>query len=304
MSSGREPLSGLRIGDVLTFLTVYRHGSLAGAARTLKVTSSQVSKAVARLEAILRTRLIVRSGRGIILSDDGQRIAPELADLLGRLRRLRVGDVGDDVEVTIAAPSYLSELILPVLATCQPDRVRGIDLPPAHVRAYAADNVFDLAVTAGEERLQGGWLSAHIGSARRALFASPALAAKLLRRGRALSIDQLAEVPFITPIYFSSGQFVPGDDDCPLAWSQRRLGHKVQTLKLGLELAARTDQLIFGPAIAARGHVRDHSLVELRVDEWDVRDELYLLANEARVRARSYRSILSALRELLEDKDT
>src|SRR5262249_9790233 len=128
VSASREPLSGLRMGDVSTFLAVYRQGSLAGAARVLKVTASQVSKAIVRLETLLSTRLLIRSARGVILSEDGQRIAPEFAAMLTRLRGLRVGDAGDNGELTMAAPSYLIEIALPVLATCQEDRIRGIDL--------------------------------------------------------------------------------------------------------------------------------------------------------------------------------
>ena len=54
-----DALADLRFGDVLTFLTVHRCGAITGAARALKVTPSQVSKAVHRLERQLGAHALV-----------------------------------------------------------------------------------------------------------------------------------------------------------------------------------------------------------------------------------------------------
>jgi len=287
----REPLADLRVADLLTYLAVHRHGSIAAAARALGVTTSQVSKAIVRLEAILRTRLVARTGRGIAPTESARKIVPELLQLVTGLRRLRAGEA-EAQELTIAAPSYLSTLFLPALAASHPHPVRGIDLPPALIRAYAAEKLFDVALTVGAERLLGGWVNALVGRMRHGLFAARALADRLGSRGAPISAARLDGVPFITPVYFSNGQVVPGDDDCPL--TERQFGHKVQTLVIALDTAACTGQLVFGPVIAARRHLVDGSLVEVAVEGWAVHHDLYLATSSDRVLARTQRSLLAA----------
>ena len=49
-----------RAGEMEAFATVAREGSLSGAARTLGLTPSAVSRIVARIEARLGVRLLVR----------------------------------------------------------------------------------------------------------------------------------------------------------------------------------------------------------------------------------------------------
>src|SRR6266852_4405230 len=57
----------LHLADVNTFLVVQRLGSVTASARQLGVTPAQVSKAVARLEAQLGSKLFTRSARGVAL---------------------------------------------------------------------------------------------------------------------------------------------------------------------------------------------------------------------------------------------
>src|SRR5438477_12563087 len=100
-------LQNLRFADVTTFLAVRRHASISGAARELNVTPSQVTKAVARIEAQLNVTLLTRTSRGVALSDDGLRIAPDLEDVVERLRLLPRRKHSPERELTVAGPSYL-----------------------------------------------------------------------------------------------------------------------------------------------------------------------------------------------------
>jgi DNA-binding transcriptional LysR family regulator len=299
MSGGHDPLSDLRLADVLTFLAVRRCGSITGAARELKVTPSQVSKAIARLEEQLQVSLLNRGARGVALSDAGRRTIPHLEDLIARLRLLRRSDGDESAELTFAAPSYLITLFLPRIAEGQPQlRVRGLELPPALIRAFAAENFFDLTLTIGMERLPGTWVSLRVGEVRKGLFCAPAVARQL--GPQPIAPERLADLPFISPIYSLNGQFVPADDGCPLAHGDRKLGHEAQTIGLALELAARTGQLVFGPAVAASGHVDRGVLEEVRVRGWSVSESLYLACNADRVLARQQKEIATLLGAALE----
>jgi hypothetical protein len=107
-------------------------------------------------------------------------------------------------------------------------------------------------------------------------------------------------VPFISPIYSHNGQVMSGYDGCPLPAAARRLGHETQTVALALELAQHTHQLVFAPVISARPWTQAHTLVELPVRGWDVRDSLYLGCHGERVQARVQRELIATLRETLE----
>jgi len=296
-----DGLSDLRFGDVLTFLTVHRCGAITGAARALKVTPSQVSKAVHRLERQLGATLLSRSTRGVIVSDAGRRLIPQLEEVAARLQQMRP-DAQTREELALAAPSYLNAVFLPrIAAELTGVVVRGLELPPALVRAYAVENFFDVALVVGSEKLPGAWVSSPVGQVRKALFAAPEVVRKL--GTAAVDPKRIAELPFVTPIYNVNGQFVPADDGCPLTHAQRRLGHQSQTLVVGLDLARSTGQLIFGPAIGAHAHVSRGELVEVRVRGWDVREPLTLAVNGERVRSRTQKALAALIERTVEQLD-
>ncbi|HZS38421.1 MAG TPA: LysR family transcriptional regulator [Polyangia bacterium] len=300
MGISEAALSELRFADVLAFLAVCRHQSVTGAARELRSTPSQVSKAISRLEEQLRLTLLSRSSRGVVVSDQGRRVLPHLEEVVERLRAMPRHEQPATQRLTVAAPSYLMQLLLPRIAASQDDLlVRGIELPPALIRAYSAENFFDLALTVGRERLPGAWVSEPIGEVRRALFGTREVAKRLGRQP--VPVEKLAQVPFVSPIYNVSGQFVPVDDDCPLPSGERVLGHQAPSIGIGLELAACSHQVVFGPVIAARRHLAQGLLVEIDVAGWDVREPLYVACNSDRVRSTVQKRVLEVLRATLRE---
>ena len=292
----------LRLGDLAVFFAVHRYGSVTGAARAIGTSPSHVSKAIARLEAQLGRVLVHRSVHGVALTETALRILPQLDEVVRRLHAIANLDAEAGRTLGFAAPSYLLTLFLPALAAAQPAvRFSGLELPPAMVRAQAGDNVFDLCLVVGAGKLPPAWQVTPIGPLRRALFARPALAAAL--GPPPLDARALAEVPFILPLSSAGGRFVEADDDCPLGWRERRVGHRAQTLGLALALAARTDQLVFGPAIAARALVDAGALVELPVRGWRSSDLLALACNPERVLASEHQALVPALTATLRALD-
>jgi DNA-binding transcriptional LysR family regulator len=293
-------LPDLRLADILAYLAVRRAGSVTGAARELNVTPSQVSKAVSRLERQLSIRLLARGARGVSLTEAGLRILPHLEEITARLRLLAANDEEQPkrAELTVAAPSYLHALFLPRIAEKLPDlRLRGLELAPALVRVYAAENLFDLTLTVRLERLPAGWVSVPAGETRRSLFGSPRLVKQL--GPQPIAVEALAGIPFISPVYSVNGQFVTVDDECPLAQHERTRGHEAQTIGLALELAARADQLVFGPAIAAQRYLELGVLAEVKVRGWRVSEPLYVACNGDRVLAPVQKAIVRTVRETL-----
>ncbi|MDB4947146.1 MAG: Transcriptional regulator, LysR family [Labilithrix sp.] len=290
----------LRVADLLTFLAVVRSSSLTAAARERRVTPSQVSKAITRVEAHFGRKLIERGSRGVLLSEAGRVLAPTLEAIVAQLETARAASP-EGAEMTLGAPSYLQSTLLPILGQAAPNvRIRAFELPPSLLRANAQDDGFDiLLVPGGADHLPPSWTAEKVGELRRGLFASPVLAAKLGKKP--LPLATVCEIPFVMPIFRQQGRVVPVDDDFPVPRSQRRVGHQVQTFIVGLELAAQTEQLAFGPAIAAHRHVASGALVEIPIEGYQGTDTLTFACNVDRVSARLRTAFTTALKAWMND---
>ena len=285
MTDPSRDVADLRVADLLTFLAVVRSSSLTAAARERRVTPSQVSKAITRVETHFARKLVERGSRGVVLSEAGRLLAPALEAIVSQLESARAASP-DGAEITLGAPSYLQTSLLPVLGGAAANvRVRAFELPPSLLRANAQDDGFDiLLIPGGGEHLPATWVAEEVGVIRRGLFASPALRQRLGKG--AISVDRLTEIPFILPIFRQQGRVVPVDDDFPLPRSQRKIGHQVQTFLVGLELAAQTEQLAFGPTIAAHRHLSSGALVEIPIEGYEITEPLTFACNIDRVSAR------------------
>jgi DNA-binding transcriptional LysR family regulator len=287
-----------RLADISTFLHVCRTGSITATAREQRVTPSQVSKAVARLEEALQARLVTRGARGVGLSAVGRQMQPRLQQVIALVQSVAQADGPPDGELTLAAPSALLGPILPHVIRALPRaRVRGLEMPAELVRSHSAEELFDMALLSGSTAgLSAKWASLKIGELRKALFASPAVAREL---GPRPTIDQIRRRPFVTPVAYDGGEFLPSDDDCPLGRGERLVGSEVGTMDLALQVAAHCGHLVFGPVLAARRELAEGRLVELRVPGWDVSEELFLACDAERVLARVQTQIVAAVRVAL-----
>jgi DNA-binding transcriptional LysR family regulator len=301
------PLSALpelRLADLLTLLAVQRTSSISGAARELCVTPSQVSKAIARLEKHFGARILTRGARGVTPTAAGRRILPRVASAVEELRataRMVDGHAASS-ELTVAGPSYLVAHVLPAVAALVPGtRLRGLEMAPAYLRACVAENVFDVALTPGGiDEVPSAWTSDDAGRCRIVLLARPEYVQDLAPLP--LTADRVRPLPFVGPTKTGGDRFVALTDDCPLPWEERWIAHEVQTIGAALEFASRTDNVVFGPAVAARRFLATGALVEIPVEGWDVRAPVHLLCNGDRVLSRVRGAVLRAARELFEDR--
>lgn len=294
-------LLDLRLANLMTLLAVQRTGTISGAARELRVTPSQVSKAVSRLERLYRVRLLSRGARGVAPTPAARRMLPRIANAVEELRATNGAreEQGPEAELAIAGPAYLMGELLANLALANPwVRVRGLEMPPAVLRASIAENAFDVAlVPGGLQSRPASWTSEPVGSVRSMLLARPALAERL--GPLPLTPDRVRALPFLGPTQIGHDRFVGVSDDCPLRPEERTIAHEVQTITCALEFAARADYVVFGPLVAARRHIERGSLREVPVAGWNVTDTVHLACNGDRVLARVRAAATRAARETL-----
>lgn len=117
---------------------VSRNGSLAGAARSLRLTPSAVSQHVAALERSVGARVVDRSTRGVqltaagrLLVDAADAVAGELSDTERRLSQLVNGQAGRLAVATFssAGQGLLPPAMAPMTARAEVD-VRAIEAEP------------------------------------------------------------------------------------------------------------------------------------------------------------------------------
>jgi DNA-binding transcriptional LysR family regulator len=293
----------LRLADLLTLLAVQRTGSISGAAREMRVTPSQVSKAMARLERHFGVRLLSRGARGVAPTAAGRHVLPRIANAVEELRATTGmrDDQAPALELTVAGPSYLIASVLPAMAALLPHtRVRGLELAPAALRSRVAENVFDVALSPGGiDNRPAAWTTDGVGMMRLALFARPAFAERI--GPMPLTSDRVRALPFIGPAKMGGERFVALYDDCPLAPEERWIAHEAQTINAGLEFASRTDTVVFGPHIAAKRFLETGAVIELPVAGWDVREPLHVLCNGDRVLSRVRTAVVQAAQEVAVD---
>lgn len=80
----------MNLKQLETVTLVANLGSLSKAAKALGIAQSLVSRHLAQLESEWDDRLFERTGRGVVLTDFGRRVQPEIRLLLGQAERLKV----------------------------------------------------------------------------------------------------------------------------------------------------------------------------------------------------------------------
>src|SRR3712207_2402118 len=106
------PLSALR-----AFEAAARTGSFRAAAEDLNLTPSAMSHAIRGLEDTLGTRLFLRQGRSIRLSDEGRTLMRHVERGFGELQ-LGIGNVSAHAPQLLrvhSAPSFAAQWLLPRL---------------------------------------------------------------------------------------------------------------------------------------------------------------------------------------------
>lgn len=280
--------------DVAIFLRVAREGSFVGAARSLGLPTSSVSRRVAALEERLKTQLLRRTTRAVGLTDDGRAFADRCATAIDEIeaatRGLDLCDSRLSGRLTVTAPYHVcNEEFAPQL----------LDFAAAH-----PDLVMDLRLTNGvpdliEEGVDVAFQLAPLPDGRhvaRKLWAAPygvfASRAFLQRWPEVASLDhprRLLRLPAVVTPPIHGWRFVHAGGET-FTFTPRALGASVDDLSLGA-LAVRGG---LGVGYLPKGLAsRFPELIALTFGDWRVADrELYALYPAARQLSPKVRAVI------------
>lgn len=174
--------AALTLDDFALFARVAELRNLSAVARERGVPPSQVSRALARIEASCGARLVHRSTHGLSLSDEGEALAGHGAALLAQAALLeaeldeRRGDASGLVRV--AASPVIAMFLLPSLHSLLERHPRlRLELAADDRIVDMAHEGIDIALRTGTP-VADGLVARPIGTHERALFASPAYLAR------------------------------------------------------------------------------------------------------------------------------
>lgn len=204
-----------RFESMAMLLEVVEKGSLSAAGRSLRVSLPTLSRKISELEALLGTRLLIRTTRKISLTDAGIAYAEAARRILEQVEEAERDAAGEFTaprgELIVTAPVMFGRLyVLPIVVdflALFPDITVRLLLGDRNV--HLVEDHVDLAVRIG--RLSDSALTAtRVGSMRTVVCASPAL---LASHGTPHAPGDLMRLPCVTvdiPIPATSWRFQTG----------------------------------------------------------------------------------------------
>jgi DNA-binding transcriptional LysR family regulator len=185
----------LQLQDVALFVRIAELGSLSAAARERDAPVSQVTRALARLEAACGVRLLNRSTHGLSLTDEGDTVLAHgrrLLDTGDELTSALSGTLGGPSGwVRISASPLLAQMVIaPGLASLYARH------PRLHIDINADDRIADMAREGIDIAIRTGAphsdtvVARQIGDYTRTLYASPGY---LARHGTPRQPDDLQQ---------------------------------------------------------------------------------------------------------------
>lgn len=231
------------------FVAVVDTGSLSAAGRRLGVPLPTVSRKVSELEAHLKTRLLTRSTRKLLLTDSGSGYVAACRNILeqvGDAERVASGEhSAPKGDLVVTAPIVLGrQHVLPVITDFL------ASFPEIDIRLVLSDrNVHlledhvDLAVRIGDPP-DSSLIASCVGAVRTVVCGSPAF---LAHHGVPKSLEELSALPCITFDSLSSTVF----------WNFTAKGSRsAKAIPIHSRLSVNTAEAAIDAAIAGLGLTR------------------------------------------------
>jgi LysR family nitrogen assimilation transcriptional regulator len=287
------------------FLRIVEHGSINRAAEELGLAQPSLSRRIRILEHDVGTPLLIRTRRGIQLTDAGALLVERSPSLLHQIDLLR-HDIGGKSRAQVAiglTPSMQHVITAPFVEACAVDQpnlmLRVYEGINNALRGWMEDALLDIALVVSLERAPAHFEVTPLVREQMMLVGSRQAR---LTMDRPVRLSRLAEARMI----------MPGRPNVIRAYvenSMRRAGHKFQsrieaeTLSLCIELSRRNLGLTPMPYCMVHGRLGSRATISAAPIEglfltWNI------CINRARAHAAAVRSIAAALRQFVGNRIT
>ena len=162
------------------FNAAARAGSFSQAARELNVTHAAIAQHVRAVEAELGMSLLVRQGRGVVLTEAGARLADSLADGFGQIiagvKAVRADVDSRPLSIT-ATHNFVESLLMPRISQFWAKHPEiALSIVPSNKLVDLRRDGFDLGIRYGDGQWPG-LETTHLLAADYTVVAAPGVAA-------------------------------------------------------------------------------------------------------------------------------
>lgn len=283
------------------FCVIFETGNLRKAADLLAISHSGLSKSMKMLQLEVGYPLFHASGRGIVISDEGNRLYKHAKNILAQVDALLGDEIQESQILRIGSFEVFTTYFMgPLLNDYLTGRdVEVHELVPGRLEEALLFNKIDLGITY-EPVPRKGIEYVKVTSLLMGAFA-------LKGSFKEMKLDQ---IPFIVPVTPLEGapSGVKGRDAWPDEKIERNIRYRVDLLGTGLEMARRGLGAVFIPNFLAKLH-NDSVIPALRLESLTlpknigsvVRD-IYLVKRESTGEDINTRQVAKALRLICSQK--
>lgn len=147
----------MKLHQLRALVSIHETGSLQDASTVLHLTQSALSRAIKELESELGITLLVRSNKGMTLTEYGQRMLGHARQALESVRRARqeiedmkglvVSEITIGVTPVTAILQPFKQVLLEFQQTYPQASLRVLELRPAQLLQHLRDGLLDFALT-------------------------------------------------------------------------------------------------------------------------------------------------------------
>jgi DNA-binding transcriptional LysR family regulator len=276
-------------------------GSLTEASQLLNISQPALSKAVKLLEHELGVKLLAPLGRGIIVTDEGRRIAERANGIIGDLERLReIGSATDASQRKLSIASFevfTTYFLGSVLAENPNGLVADIyELTPGDMEEAVASGMADIGIT-------------YLPIPHRDLELIEMTKIKMgIYCGAATKFDkfEFEDLPFVIPIRPIKGTptKIQGLDGWPDSSIPRKVVFRVGMMESALELCRRGVAVAYLPQFVVQIHnenVKSQRALKEIAPPKNLKQKpqsVYLIKRKSMVETKALRLIAKALRTI------
>ena len=154
----------MKFHQIKALISVANAGSFSGAARTVRIAQPALSRSVAELEQTLGVDLLVRTNKGVTLTNTGKHFAKRAAALMAAFEDLaqetrhQAGLNRESVSMyvgTAIAPFFVPEIVREIEQSCDEIDLSVHDMPAKQTHIALEEGKVDLAYVPVGKRLEG-----------------------------------------------------------------------------------------------------------------------------------------------------